>query len=286
MIKPPTISTRVMDALSSSPSSVNSAAPITSFNKIPWRKSTTKYTNNEIYFDIIEYINLIIDKDKHIVHSSLTGNVHTKCYLQGVPDITLHFVGLDNVDHCSLHHSVRISRFERDGILSLIPPDNEFVLLSYQKNNISAKIPININPYFIFDNDATKFSIHLSNVTDPSTSSLSITDVSIQITIPVEAVKVNATSKSGTIKEDLIRHILYWNISKLQRRSTMILEGSFIYDTNHFSFERPVITVQFEAKHYSISNVTIDGLVIQNVTYSPARGIRSTVRVNNFQIRT
>lgn len=55
MIKPPTISTRVMDALSSSPSSINSAAPIASFNKIPWRKSNNKYVYKLLFFI---YINM------------------------------------------------------------------------------------------------------------------------------------------------------------------------------------------------------------------------------------
>lgn len=66
----------------------------------------------------------------------------------------------------------------------------------------------------------------------------------------------------------------------------MVLDGTFIYDRDQFSFEKPVITVQFEAKHYSLSGISIDSLIIQNVDYSPARGVRSTVRANHFQIRT
>lgn len=43
-------------------SAVNEVLPDGSLTNIPWRKMGVKYTNNEIFFDIVEEIDCIIDK--------------------------------------------------------------------------------------------------------------------------------------------------------------------------------------------------------------------------------
>ena len=42
-------------------------------SNIPWRKKGLKYTNNEIYFDIVEEIDCIIDNNGMVVSSEVSG---------------------------------------------------------------------------------------------------------------------------------------------------------------------------------------------------------------------
>ena len=44
---------------------------------VPWRKAGIKYTNNEIFFDVIEEIDCIIDSNGQIVSSEISGRVWT-----------------------------------------------------------------------------------------------------------------------------------------------------------------------------------------------------------------
>ena len=44
-------------------------------SNVPWRKSGAKYSNNEIYFDIIEELDSIIDSNGQSVMLEVHGNI-------------------------------------------------------------------------------------------------------------------------------------------------------------------------------------------------------------------
>jgi len=59
MIKPPTVLSRFAAAATGS-SSVSDILPDGTISNMPWRKTGVKYTQNEIYIDIVEEIDSII----------------------------------------------------------------------------------------------------------------------------------------------------------------------------------------------------------------------------------
>lgn len=42
---------------------------------VPWRRAAVKYTNNEVYFDVIEEIDAIVDKLGSTVSAEIHGTV-------------------------------------------------------------------------------------------------------------------------------------------------------------------------------------------------------------------
>ena len=55
--------------------SVSSTLPTSQLSNIPWRKLGIKYTNNEAYFDCIEEIDAIIDKNGSKIMCEIQGYV-------------------------------------------------------------------------------------------------------------------------------------------------------------------------------------------------------------------
>ncbi|CAF3616539.1 unnamed protein product, partial [Rotaria sp. Silwood2] len=51
--------------------------------------------------------------------------------LSGMPDLTLNFVDPRLFDDVSFHPCVRLKRWEGEHVLSFIPPDGNFRLISY-----------------------------------------------------------------------------------------------------------------------------------------------------------
>ena len=49
---------------------------------MPWRRSGVKYTNNEAYFDVIEEVDAIIDKNGSTVSAEIHGYVRKKLIWQ------------------------------------------------------------------------------------------------------------------------------------------------------------------------------------------------------------
>lgn len=56
-------------------SSVSGTLPSGQLSAIPWRRSSVKYTNNEAYFDVIEEVDAIIDKNGQTVFAEIQGYV-------------------------------------------------------------------------------------------------------------------------------------------------------------------------------------------------------------------
>ena len=59
-------------------SSVGATLPTGQLSNIPWRRTGVKYTNNEAYFDVIEEIDAIIDKNGSTVIAEIQGYVSGK----------------------------------------------------------------------------------------------------------------------------------------------------------------------------------------------------------------
>lgn len=55
--------------------SVSGILPSGQLSAIPWRRSGVKYTNNEAYFDVVEEVDAIIDKNGQTVFAEIQGYV-------------------------------------------------------------------------------------------------------------------------------------------------------------------------------------------------------------------
>lgn len=134
---------------------------------IPWRRSNVKYTNNEMYVDVVETLNVILKPStskstKNVELSSkkydsafystsslrgslsklvpvagnISGEVNLLSHLTGVPylQMILNIAGL-NIDPPSFHPCIKLDKwFDHPGNLSFIPPDGRSTLMNYQVN--------------------------------------------------------------------------------------------------------------------------------------------------------
>jgi len=148
---------------SSSHASMSSMNNVTD-SKVPWRSSNVKYTNNELFVDIKETINVIMtphstksktfskstngSSKSHLYNSNtssfhnqrlipivanISGEIDFTSHLSGTPDILCslnlngHYLGVP-----SFHRCVRIDRWlNNEGNLSFIPPDGKSTLMNY-----------------------------------------------------------------------------------------------------------------------------------------------------------
>lgn len=129
-------------------------------DRIPWRRSNVRHTNNELYVDMTERLSVLIAPSKALktrkknlssayyssysdsgisqnqrpLKALIDGQINFTSHLSGVPNLQL---VLDTRNHDlgvpSFHKSVQIDQYlESKGVLSFIPPDGQFVLMNYQ----------------------------------------------------------------------------------------------------------------------------------------------------------
>lgn len=128
MIRPPT----VMSKLLQSTTAVSDELPSGTISNMPWRATGVHYTQNEIYMDIVEEVDAITTATGAVVSSDVSGTIQCQSHLSGVPDLLLTFKDPNLLDDCSFHPCVRYARFEKDQIVSFVPPDGDFELMRYR----------------------------------------------------------------------------------------------------------------------------------------------------------
>lgn len=153
MIKPPSVISRLTLATIGGTSNVSDVLPDGTISNMPWRKTGVKYAQNEIYLDIIEEVDAIVDSSGAVVTSEVSGSISANSRLSGVPDLTLSFVDPGLLDDCSFHPCVRYNRFERDRVVSFVPPDGAFELMRYRVNTQGRGVsaPCYCQPQLSFD---------------------------------------------------------------------------------------------------------------------------------------
>lgn len=117
--------------------SVSEPSPDGTLANMPWRKSNVIYATNEVYFDIVEELDCLLDDTGNMnipVASSAYGTIMCNSKLSGVPDLSLRLLNAHAIADCSFHPCVRYTRFERDYTLSFVPPDGVFELMRYRVN--------------------------------------------------------------------------------------------------------------------------------------------------------
>eukprot|EP01121_Diplochlamys_sp_Union-15-3_P015279 TRINITY_DN5019_c0_g1_i2.p1 TRINITY_DN5019_c0_g1~~TRINITY_DN5019_c0_g1_i2.p1 ORF type:complete len:267 (-),score=37.15 TRINITY_DN5019_c0_g1_i2:426-1226(-) len=132
MIAPPNLLTQLGQMVLGPGSNVTSVLPDGSLTNVPWRRQGVKYSNNEIYFDIVEEIDTIVDGNGMMIQCEIRGEILVNCRLSGMPDLTLRFTNPRILDDVSFHHCVRYNRYEHDRVISFIPPDGNFKLMDYR----------------------------------------------------------------------------------------------------------------------------------------------------------
>ena len=117
-------------------------------NAVSWRKEGIFYKKNEAFLDVVESINMLINAQGQVLNSEILGEIKIKSHLSGMPDLRLGLndKGIFSADSSSestnskgiemedikFHQCVRLSKFENERIITFIPPDGEFTLMSYR----------------------------------------------------------------------------------------------------------------------------------------------------------
>ncbi|KAI9480759.1 MAG: Mu homology domain-containing protein [Benjaminiella poitrasii] len=255
-----------------------------SMSNIPWRKAGVKYTQNEIYFDIIEEIDATIAANGTVVSCEAHGSVQANCKLSGMPDLSLNFVNARVIEDVSFHPCVRYRKWDSEKVLSFVPPDGHFKLMSYRASlSTYQAMPLQIKPQIIASKNGGKFDI---TVYPRSSDGKPIEKIVLTLPMPKSATSVNATCNSGQYMYDPVNKSIRWEINKLaQHDRGPLLSGTF--STSESNPELGMsISLEFQINMYAVSGLKVDSLRLYHEGYKPYKGVRSMTKAGNIHIRT
>lgn len=77
-------------------------------------------------------IPLFVCREGVLVKCEAYGEIQVNCSLPGVPELTMSFTNPTIMNDVAFHPCVRFRPWESDQVLSFVPPDGQFKLMSYR----------------------------------------------------------------------------------------------------------------------------------------------------------
>jgi AP-3 complex subunit mu len=271
MITPPTVMSRLASAAMMGSSNVSDVLPDGTISSMPWRKTGVKYAQNEIYLDIVEEVDAIVDRNGMVTSSEVTGVIAGNCRLSGVPDMVLTFVDPNLIDDCSFHPCVRYNRFERDRVVSFVPPDGSFELMRYRvntKGNVAAPCYCQPSLSFEYANNQGSISIVVGQRVQNTLifpgnkrpNPFIVEDVVVVIPFSRSVRTTNLKVTVGTILFDEATKVARWSVGKIAENKHPQLTGTIMLqpsDKHSFEAESPPIQMQWKVSAHTVHTLTI-----------------------------
>jgi len=269
----------------------------------PWRPPGIKYRKNEVFLDVIEKVNLLIGSNGAILNSEIIGQVMVKCYLSGVPELRLGLndrvqlseqskgsqttKGIDMED-VKFHQCVSLSRFDEEGIISFIPPDGDFELLSY-------RLSANIKPLYvveaIVDSHAHSRVEYLVKVRSQYKQRSVANNVKIIIPVPADADSPRFRASIGSVQYSPGQNCIIWTIRQFSGDKEYLMRAHFgLPSITNEEDEKtmPPISVEFEIPYFTVSGIQVRYLkILERIEkYTALPWVRYITQNGQYQIRT
>lgn len=252
--------------------------------QIGWRREGIKYRRNELFLDVLEYVNLLMSPQGQVLSAHVAGKIVMKSYLSGMPEckfgindkLTLENKGNKNaagaggaaesngattsgvitssgggggksaiaIDDIQFHQCVKLSKFESDHSISFIPPDGEFELMKYRTTK-DINLPFRVIP-LVKETGKGKMEVKVI-VKSNFKSTLIGQKIEVKIPTPPNTCGVQLICIKGKAKYKASENAIVWKIKRMGGMKESQLSAEIELMSNEKKkWTRPPISMSFE----------------------------------------
>ncbi|XP_038980319.1 AP-3 complex subunit mu isoform X4 [Phoenix dactylifera] len=282
MIAPPNIVSKMLSVVTGKSSNVSNTLPDATSSFIPWRKSDMKNASNEVYVNLVEEMDAVVNREGVLVKCEIYGEIQVNSNLPGLPDLTLSFANPTILNDVRFHPCVRFRPWESDQILSFVPPDGQFKLMSYRVKKLKST-PIYVKPQLTSDAGNCRINVLVGIRNDPGKT---IDSITVQFQLPLCVASADLASNHGTV-DILADKTCNWSIGRIPKDKSPSLSGNLVLegglDRLHVF---PVLKVGFKIMGVALSGLQIDKLDIKNTPARPYKGFRALTQAGEYEVRS
>lgn len=273
--------------------------PPTVTNAVSWRSEGLKYRKNEVFIDVIESVNLLVNANGSVLRSDIVGSVKLRVILSGMPELRLglndkvlfEITGRDKsktieMEDVKFHQCVRLSRFENDRTISFIPPDGEFELMSY-------RLYTHVKPLIWIESVIEKYSHSRVEIMVKAKSQFkqrsTANNVEIAVPVPSDADSPKFKTSHGSAKWLPEKNVVLWTIKTFPGGKEFLMRAHFgLPSVESEELEgKPPITVKFEIPYFTVSGIQVRYLkIIEKSGYQALPWVRYITQSGDYQLRT
>ena len=275
--------------------------PMAVTNAVSWRSEGIRYRKNEVFLDVIESVNLLVNANGHVVRSEIVGTIKMKCYLSGMPELRL---GLNDkvmfetmgrttrgksieMEDVKFHQCVRLSRFENDRTISFIPPDGEFELMSYRLNTQIK--PLIWAEAVVERHEGSRIEF-MVKVKAQFKRRSTANNVEILINVPDDADSPKFRAAIGSVSYAPELSAMVWKIKQLGGGKEYLMRAHFglpsVQDEESMVRRTP-INVKFEIPYFTVSGIQVRYLkIVEKSGYQALPWVRYITQNGEYDLRT
>ncbi|KAL9325341.1 hypothetical protein ACSQ67_005986 [Phaseolus vulgaris] len=299
---------------------VTQRPPMAVTNAVSWRSEGVSYKKNEVFLDVVESVNMLVNSNGQIIRSDVVGALKMRTYLSGMPECKL---GLNDrvlleaqgrttkgkaidLEDIKFHQCVRLARFENDRTISFIPPDGSFDLMTYRlstqvkpliwveaqvENHSKSRIEIMVKTRSQFKE---RRFILLYVFTSPATQIIEFystaTNVEIELPVPADATNPNVRTSMGSASYAPEKDALIWKIRSFPGGKEYMLRAEFrlpsIIDEEATPERKAPIRVKFEIPYFTVSGIQVRYLkIIEKSGYQALPWVRYITMAGEYELR-
>lgn len=240
--------------------------------QIGWRREGIKYRRNELFLDVIEYVNLLMSQQGQVLSAHVAGKVAMKSYLSGMPEckfginekITIEgrstLSGVRGtttdekssrasvvIDDCQFHQCVKLTKFDTEHAISFIPPDGEYELMRYRTTK-DIQLPFRVIP-LVREVSRNKMEVKVV-VKSNFKPSLLAQKIEVRIPTPPNTSGVQLICMKGKAKYKAGENAIVWKIKRMggMKESQISAEIDLLNTGNmeKKKWNRPPVSMNFE----------------------------------------
>ncbi|QQP42371.1 AP-2 complex subunit mu-1 [Caligus rogercresseyi] len=192
--------------------------------QIGWRREGIKYRRNELFLDVLEYVNLLMSPQGQVLSAHVAGKVMMKSYLSGMPEckfgindkITLETRGRKGAAVAPRRRApsplTTLSKFETEHAISFIPPDGEYELMRYRTTK-DISLPFRVIP-IVREVARTKLEVKVVLKSNFKPSLLA-QKIEVRIPTPLNTSGVHLLCMKGKAKYKASENAIVWKIKRM-----------------------------------------------------------------------
>lgn len=261
------------------------------------------YRKNEVFLDVIESVNLLASADGRILRSEIVGAVKMRVFLSGMPELRL---GLNDralfeqsgkslergkgieMEDVTFHHCVKLSRFTEDRVITFVPPDGEFELMSYRLNtNVKPLIWVE-SVVEIYKNSRVEIQAKAKSQFKQRSSA---NNVQIIVPVPKYAASPKLKVSFGTVRYAPEQDAVIWSIKQFEGGKEFFLRAHFSLSSTFGTEDdaptgNPPVQVTFEIPYFTVSGIQVRYLkIIEKSGYQAQPWVRYITQSGDYQIK-
>jgi len=274
--------------------------PATLTNAVSWRNEGIKHRKNEVFLDVVESVNVLVNASGQVLHSEIVGAVKMRVFLSGMPELRL---GINDkvmfestnrsgkgkaveLEDVKFHQCVRLARFDNDRTISFIPPDGAFDLMTY-------RMPTSVKPLIWVESVIERHSHsrveYMIKCKSQFKRRSTANNVVINIPVPNDADSPKFKSTQGQVKYLPEKNAISWTIKSMPGGKEYMLRAHFNLPsiTGEDAEGRPPISVKFEIPYFTVSGIQVRYLkIIEKSGYQALPWVRYITQNGDYQLRT